>query len=99
MEQISSELPFFTALLVECVAVAGVVFGAAEAFLRLFLPFLIDRPAIPAGHRHRQTLHFTSFEDLGRLAAITAIHTFLNLFFENDSEEARPQRGRERIEA
>ena len=40
-----------------------------------------------------------TWEDLGFLAAIAAIRTFLNFFLEKDIEEARPTPGRERIEA
>ena len=40
-----------------------------------------------------------TWDDLGFLAAIAAIRTFLNYFLEKDIEEARPTPGRERIEA
>jgi len=40
-----------------------------------------------------------TWEDLGHLAAIAAIRTFLNYFLEKDIEEARSTSGRERIEA
>lgn len=40
-----------------------------------------------------------TWDDLGRLAAIAAIRTFLNYFLEKDIEDARSTPGRERIEA
>ena len=40
-----------------------------------------------------------TWEDLGFLAAIAAIRTFLNYFLEKDIDEARTAPGRERIEA
>ena len=40
-----------------------------------------------------------TWEDLGFLAAIAAIRTFLNYFLEKDIDEARSAPGRERIEA
>jgi uncharacterized membrane protein len=39
------------------------------------------------------------WEDIGFLAAIAAIRTFLNYFLEKDIEETRTAPGRERIEA
>jgi uncharacterized membrane protein len=40
-----------------------------------------------------------TWEDLGFLAALAAIRTFLSFFLERDIREARPAPGRERIEA
>ena len=40
-----------------------------------------------------------TWDDLGRLAAIAGIRTFLNYFLEKDIEEARSAPGRERVEA
>jgi len=101
------------ALLVESIAVGIVAFGAVEAFGRLLQP-VFDWPphvgwhkaiwvefgsATRARRRHRGSAIAATWEDLGFLAAIAAIRTFLNYFSEKDIEEARPALGRERIEA
>jgi uncharacterized membrane protein len=114
MEQALGELAEYIALIVESVAIGVVAFGAVEAFVRLFQPFISWPPS--EGWRKSIWVDFgvwlllglqfalaadiirsviaPTWEDLGFLAAIAGIRTFLNYFLERDiarstSEEAR----------
>ena len=82
MQGLLLEILEYTALAIEMVAVVLVAFGAFEAFARS-LGRLFSRA--PAGC----SAIAPTWDDIGKLAAIAVIRTFLNFFLERDIVELR----------